>query len=195
MPWAGTESPHSPHHPAGDGDGDEMSHPSPDTQPTAAAGLRVSHHSCQELLRPHRCANRLSQALQTSSQAPVQVPVWPKGLPGDSLPVLRSDTSSQAVGPWESCTPPKDNSPGGYSQMLSGSPGKEGGRARQPPHALSEGNGQMSAARLQRFGHRVSCLQKQHQGWLEAQPQEQASGIPVPRRISSWHKLGENSFF
>ena len=155
-----------------------MSHPSPDTQPTAAAGLRVSRHPCRELLRPHQCANRLSQALQTSSQAPLKVPVWPKGLLGDSLPMLGSDTSSQAAGPWESCTRPKDNTPGGYSQMLLGLPGREGGRAQQPHHALSEGNGQTRATGLQRSGHHVSHLQKQCQGWLEARPQEQASGMP-----------------
>lgn len=75
-------------------DGDRMSHPSLVTQPTAAAGLRVPHHLCWELLRPHQCANRLSQAIQTSNQALVHFPVWPKGLLGDTLFTLGSDTSS-----------------------------------------------------------------------------------------------------
>lgn len=64
------------------------------TEPTAAAALRVPHYPCWELLRPHQCANRLSQAIQTSNQALVHFPVWPKGLLGDSLPTLGSDTSS-----------------------------------------------------------------------------------------------------
>lgn len=120
--------------------GDGMSHPSLDTQPTAAAGLRVSRHPRRELLRPHRRANRLSQALQTSSQALLQVPVWPKGLLGDSLPVLGSNTSSQAAGPWESRTRPGDNTPGGYSQMLLGSPGRQG-RPSSFPMPSARGTG------------------------------------------------------
>lgn len=79
------------------GDGDGMSHPSVDTQPTAAAALGVSRRARQELLRPQQCANRLSQELQTSNQALLQVPGWPKALLGDSLPVLGGDTSSQAA--------------------------------------------------------------------------------------------------
>lgn len=75
-------------------DGDRMSHPSLVTESTAAAGLRVPHHPCWELLKPHQCANRLSQAFQTSNQALLHFPVWPKGLLGDTLPTLGSDTSS-----------------------------------------------------------------------------------------------------
>lgn len=50
-------------------DGNRMSHPSLVTEPAATAGLRVPHHPCWELLKPHQCANRLTQVIQTSNQA------------------------------------------------------------------------------------------------------------------------------
>lgn len=56
----------------------------------------------------------------------------------------------------------KGNTTVGYSQMLWGWPGREGGRSR----GLSEGNGQMRAAGLQWCGHHMLHLQQQRQGWL-----------------------------
>lgn len=174
------------------GDGDGMSHSSPDTRPTAVASLRMSRHPRRELPKPHQCANRLSQALQTSSQAPLQVPAWPKGLPGDRLPALGSDTSSRRAARVPETTPLGCMARCFWVRLA----GKEGPAASPCPRCGEWADESCQAPVV--WTPRVA--------FAEATPGLAGSATsragfwdawdrPIPRWISSGHKLGENSFF
>lgn len=94
---------------------------------------------------------------------------------------------------------PRNNTPGGCSQMLLGSHGREGGKAQQPPPCPQQGERADKSCW-------APVVWTPHVTFPEATPGLAGSvtsraGLwdawdrPIPHQISSGHKLGEKSFF